>query len=124
MNEPDHEHRGLTAQGEDFVDLGYPATDEHAEAEPQDADAEERITDCTILYWNGEYQKPNVTITGGKIAVRLGAQVSKIQMRHVDSGGIRFYKGGTHRIPNGVYVLSLWGHTYRRKFIKACITYT
>lgn len=123
-------HKGFTAHGDVHSDNGHELvdvkTDELTGNEdlPLD-DTESRKTACTILYGNGQYQRPNVTITGGKIWVRLGAQVEKIQMRHSPSGGIRFYKaGGPFTIPNGTYVLSLWGSTYGKEYIKACIDYT
>lgn len=80
-------------------------------------------TDCTILWWNGQYQKPNIDITDGKIFVSLGVNVEKIQMRHAASGAIRFYYGGPAYIPNGTYVLSLWGSTYPNEYISACVSY-
>lgn len=79
--------------------------------------------DCTVLYSNGVYEKPNIVITGGKVSVSLGRNVQKIQLRSVPGNGIRYYKGGTHRIPNGEYVLSLFGGTYPYGNIKACVSY-
>jgi hypothetical protein len=81
------------------------------------------ITDCTILYANSTYQKPNIIITKGKISVSLGRNVQKIQLRSVPGNGIRFFKSGTYKIPNGEYVLSLFGSTYPYNYIKACVTY-
>lgn len=125
-------HKGFTAQGDAVSENGHEQvdfeTDEltgNVELPSGDSASRKTETDCTILYNNGEYQRPNVTITGGKIWVRLGEQVDKIQMRHSPSGGIRYYKaGGPFTIPNGTYVLSLWGNTYKKEYIKACIDYT
>jgi hypothetical protein len=79
--------------------------------------------DCTILWSNGRYQKPNINVTRGQIGVTMGQGVQRIQLRHVSSGAIRFYTSGTYRIPNGEYVLSLWGSTFPGPYIMACVSY-
>lgn len=80
-------------------------------------------TDCTILWWNGEYQRPNIEITKGKMYVVLGTNVTKVQMRHSQTGAIRYYYTGVAVIPNGLYVLSLFGSTYPYDKISACVSY-
>jgi hypothetical protein len=49
--------------------------------------------------------------------------VQRIQLRHVSSGGTRFFGGGRHSVEPGEYVLSLWGSTYPHTSIRACVTY-
>lgn len=114
-------HLGFTAQGDlvsndGLSEMNYPI---------QEESLEEGFTrsDCTILWWNGNYQRPNISISKGKISVSLGRNVKQVQLRHVSSGAIRYYKSGTHQIPNGDYVLSLFGSTHPHKYIKACVSY-
>jgi hypothetical protein len=129
-------HKGFSAEGEDEFDNGFNAIEEStAEAYFEKAELDElgteeesavvaEIKDCTILWWNGQYQKPNITISDGKFRfVSKHRNVTKIQLRSV-GGGIRYYTSlGTHRIPNGSYVLSLWGSTYGYNNISACVKY-
>jgi len=117
-------HLGFNAKGDELIDLGIEHSVEEKIVLPEDKEsANFAKRDCTILYWNGAYQKPNVSITGGRISVSLGRNVQRIQLRHIASGAIRYYVGGTYNIPNGDYVLSLWGSTYPHEYIIACISY-
>ncbi len=117
-------HSGFNANGEetyqnDFEDKTLEKDDEIVEKSSSFAHS-----DCTKLYTNGVYEKPNIIITGGKVTVSLGRNVTKIQLRSVPGNGIRHFRGGTHRIPNGEYVLSLFGTTYPYSYIRACVSYS
>ena len=121
MSTEEVKHLGFSAEGELSVNNGF--EDHEIDIEEESSDKNHVQKDCTILWWNGEYQKPNISITKGKISVGLGRNVKKIQLRHASNGGVRYYKSGTHSVPNGEYVLSLFGSTYPHKYIKACVTY-
>ncbi|WP_299057776.1 hypothetical protein [uncultured Polaribacter sp.] len=115
-------HKGFNATGEEMhqheLDIEMSTIEDHLEK-----DSAFINRDCTVLHSNGVYEKPNVVITGGRVSVSLGRNVKKIQLRSVPGNGIRHFRGGTHNIPNGEYVLSLFGGTYPYSFIKACISY-
>ncbi len=122
MTEEVKNHLGFTAHGDLSFDNGLL----EADYQVQEESPKEGLTqsDCTILWWNGNYQRPNISISKGKINVSLGRNVKKIQLRHVASGAIRFYSSsGSYQVPNGDYVLSLFGSTNPYKFIKACVSY-
>lgn len=140
MNEKKFLHKGFISKGEtnndsgfnDFSEIELQSTLSEPEIEnlnESDLDNQENkklVTDCTILWATGQYQKPNVVITDKKFRFTSKSQnISRIQLRSVNGGGIRYYNRlGLHRIPNGEYVLSLWGGTYPHAYIKACIKYT
>lgn len=115
-------HKGFNANGEEMYqhELDIELSEKTGELEKN---AAFRHRDCTVLHSNGVYEKPNVVITGKKVSVSLGRNVQKIQLRSVPGNGIRHFRSGTHRIPNGEYVLSLFGGTYPYSYIKACISY-
>lgn len=137
MKEENLLHKGFTSEGEDQLDNGFnDIPDEIIESNYsfetlesiENEEEESTLTtqkDCTILWWNGRYQKPNIKITDGKTRfVSRHRNVTRIQLRRVPGGGIRYYSSpGTHRIPNGEYVLSLWGSTYGYNRISACVEY-
>lgn len=75
-----------------------------------------------ILHWNGQLQKPPMTVTQPKIAVQHHKNVTKVQLRNV-SGGQYLLDAGTHNIEPGSYVLSLHGNTYPEAFIWASVYY-
>ncbi|TDQ28692.1 hypothetical protein [Tenacibaculum caenipelagi] len=116
-------YKGFSAQGENLQDLGIENFEDKEHFKDNDKELSYAHTDCTILWANGQYQKPNIIVTQGKISVRLGRNIQKIQLRSVPGNGIRFFKNGTYSIPNGEYVLSLWGGTYPYAYIKACVSY-
>ena len=136
MNKKDLLHKGFTSTGDtSLIDNGFNNLSEAIIKETFIADNIEELEsekeefgvqrDCTILWWNGQYQKPNIKIINGWIRFSSRHRnVDKIQLRSVPGGGIRYIKRlGEHRIPNGDYVLSLWGSTYGYKSIKACVEY-
>ncbi|WP_299215696.1 hypothetical protein [uncultured Aquimarina sp.] len=116
-------HKGFEAIGEDAQGKGFDELNIDIADDVTKALSAYTNRDCTILRANGEYEKPNVLITGGRVSVSLGRNVNKIQLRSVPGNGIRFFQNGTHSIPNGEYVLSLWGGTYPYPYIRACISY-
>ncbi len=134
-------HKGFVSKGESSNDNGFndfseielkntltePKTENLVESDSEREEGEKRlVTDCTILWATGQYQKPNVVIKDRKFRfISKSQNISRIQLRSVNGGGIRYYSTlGLHRIPNGEYVLSLWGGTYPYAYIKACIKYT
>jgi len=125
MTELTKAHLGYTAIGEEHMDMGFSQVTDNTDNHELSNDKIEvdRKTACTKLWWNGQYQKPNITITTGRIVVRLGKNVENIQLRHASSGGINYFNGGTHSIENGTYVLSLFGSTHPYEYIIACVDY-
>jgi hypothetical protein len=140
MTEKKFLHKGFESTGEESNDNGFndfseielqrslsePKTENLDETDLDRNEEKRLVTDCTILWSNGQYQKPNVVIKDRKFRFTSKSQnIRRIQMRSVNGGGVRYYSSlGLHRIPNGEYVLSLWGGTYPYAYIKACIKYT
>jgi hypothetical protein len=130
-------HKGFTANGEVLFDNGLNQLSEEdlssSLAQEETAltiinDNKEALAvhrDCTILRWNGDFQKPNINIIDGKFSFMYKHNnVTKIQLRSVPGGGIRYYNSlGTYCVPNGEYILSLWGSTYGYDQISACVEY-
>jgi len=131
MKKENQLHKGFSSEGEDRYDNGYQeqVPMDYFLAEELEEFAQEQTSskqkDCTILWWNGNYQKPNIRISDGKFVYKSKHRnVTKIQLRSVPGGGIRYYSSlGTYRIPNGDYILSLWGSTYGYNKISACVEY-
>lgn len=123
----------LVAKGENVAAAATPA---QAAGDPQvaalvppaeiqnAATAQQRLRDCTVM-GTSTYQKPNVTITQPDVYFVLGPRVTMAQLRHVPSGGIRYYQTGPASVPPGTYVLSLHGSNWppTHPYISACITY-
>jgi len=140
MKERKFLHKGFSSEGENLENNGFEELADNKfgseflaediesiqEDDFEKEEAKKIVTDCTILWYNGQYQKPNIVITDRKFKFSSRHRnVQKIQLRSVSGGGIRYYNRlGTYRIPNGEYVLSLWGSTYGYRYIKACVKYT
>ncbi|MDP3468742.1 MAG: hypothetical protein Q8S11_10435 [Daejeonella sp.] len=82
-NQTDQQHLGFSAIGEKITDHGFSLNSDSEITNEEIIDIKAPRTDCTILWWNGQYQKPNIDVTKGRIYVTLGVNVQKIQLRQM-----------------------------------------